>query len=254
MRSTVTPFSGIGKLDGWHELDAGELPKLRLEKLTGFGFRREGDAYFYEEALPGGDFCLYVRAGADGAVSTLLLDTKTEEPYALHLVERAQGAFVGEVRAAYRAALDRIGESCGEHGAFHGAYVEDLLRYVRETYGDELEYPWKDKDAAVIRSHITKKWYAVFMKILPAKIGLGGQKHIHVMNLHGTAEQVAALVDGKQYFPGYHMNRKYWYTLCLDGSVPMEELHALIDRSFGLSQKGKGGKAGAAKRSDTRKR
>ena len=224
-------------MDGWHDLSVGELPKLRMEKLEGFGFRREGDTCVYEEDLLDGDFHLLVRVTADGVISTLLLDAKTEEPYVLHHVEHAQGAFVGEVRAAYWKVLNHIGESCGEHGAFHGAYVDDLLRYVRETYGDEIEYPWKDMDAAVIRSHVTKKWYAVFMKILPAKIGLGGQKHIHVMNLHGTAEQVAALVDGQKYFPGYHMNRKYWYTLCLDGSVPMVELHRRIDESFILSQR-----------------
>lgn len=57
-----------------------------------------------------------------------------------------------------------------------------------------------------------------------------------VMNLHGTAEQVAALVDGERYFPGWHMNRKYWYTVCLDGSIPMYELQRRIDESFELSQ------------------
>jgi predicted DNA-binding protein (MmcQ/YjbR family) len=226
------------KMDGWHDLSAGELPKIRTEKLEGFGFRSKGDTFVYEEDLLGGDFRLFVRVAEGGLVSTLLLDTKTEEPYVLHLVEQAQGAFVGEVRTAYWEVLNRIGESCGEHGAFHGAYVDDLLQYVRETYGDEIEYPWKDMDAAVIRSHVSKKWYAVFMKILPAKIGLGGQKHIRVMNLHGTAVEVAALVDGKKCFPGYHMNRKYWYTVCLDGSIPMMELHTLIDRSFNLSQVG----------------
>lgn len=56
------------------------------------------------------------------------------------------------------------------------------------------------------------------------------------MNLHGTAEQVAALVDGQKYFPGYHMNRKYCYTLCLDGSVPFAELQQRIAESFHLSQ------------------
>ena len=127
----------------------------------------------------------------------------------------------------------------GEHGAFHGAYVDDLLLYVRETYGDEIEYPWKDMDAAVIRSHVTKKWYAVFMKILPAKIGLGGQKHIRVMNLHGTAEEVAALVDGKKCFPGYHMNRKYWISVALDERLSDDDAKALIEESGRLELPGR---------------
>ena len=220
----------------WHELAVGEIPKLLANKLEPFGFIRDGDAYFYADELLAGSFKLHVKVSNKGLVSTLLMDTESDEPYVLHLVENAQGAFVGEVRLAYQAVLDRIGEACGEHGSFHGGYVEELLRYVQETYGDEIEYPWKDMDAAVIRSHLTKKWYAVFMKVHPSKIGLGGSQPIRIMDLHGTAEQVASLVDGKRYFPGWHMNRKYWYTICLDGSVPMDELQRRIDASFALSQ------------------
>ena len=142
----------------------------------------------------------------------------------LHLVEDAQGTFVGEVRAAYRAVLDRIGASCGEHGSFHGPYIEELLQYVQTAYGDELEYPWKDMDAAVIRSHLSQKWYALFMKVHTSKIGISGSQPIRIMNLHGTAEQVAALVDGERYFPGWHMNRKFhgvfvWHVLWIGTMV-----------------------------------
>ena len=225
------------RTDEWHDLTAGELPKLMLDKLESFGFTNDGSTYSYREDLLAGSFRLYVRVQENGAIATLLLDTESEEPYVLHLVENAQGAFVGEVRTAYQAVLNRIGEACGEHGSFHGAYVEELLRYVQNTYGDEIEYPWKDDmDAAVIRSHLTRKWYAVFMKVHPSKIGLGGSQPIRIMNLHGTAEQVAVLVDGERYFPGWHMNRKYWYTVCLDGSIPMFELQRRIDESFKLSQ------------------
>lgn len=220
----------------WHELEAGELPRLQIGKLAEFGFRRVRSDFIYETSLLDGTFRLSVKVIGEGKIATQMMDVESNEPYILHLVENAQGIFVGEVRAAYRAVLDRIGEACGKHGAFHGAYVEELLRYVRDTYGDEIEYPWKDMDAAVIRSHLTKKWYAVFMKIHPDKIGLGGNQPIRIMDLHGTAEQVASLVDGERYFPGYHMNRKYWYTICLDGSVPMEDLQQRIDESFILSQ------------------
>ena len=48
-------------MDGWHDLNAGELPKLRTEKMDGFGFHREGDTYVYEENLLDGDFHLLVR-------------------------------------------------------------------------------------------------------------------------------------------------------------------------------------------------
>jgi predicted DNA-binding protein (MmcQ/YjbR family) len=34
--------------------------------------------------------------------------------------------------------------------------------------------------------------------------------------------------------PGYHMNKKHWNTLALDGSLPDSELERLIDHSYTL--------------------
>jgi predicted DNA-binding protein (MmcQ/YjbR family) len=34
--------------------------------------------------------------------------------------------------------------------------------------------------------------------------------------------------------PGYHMNKKHWNTVVLDGSVPDDELQELIDHSYDL--------------------
>ena len=34
--------------------------------------------------------------------------------------------------------------------------------------------------------------------------------------------------------PGYHMNKKHWNTIVLDGSIPVPEIERMIDRSYGL--------------------
>ncbi len=34
--------------------------------------------------------------------------------------------------------------------------------------------------------------------------------------------------------PGYHLNKRHWNTLLLDGSLPQELVHELIDHSFML--------------------
>jgi len=38
--------------------------------------------------------------------------------------------------------------------------------------------------------------------------------------------------------PGYHMNKKHWNTVILDGSVPVGELKRMIDNSYSLVVKG----------------
>lgn len=38
--------------------------------------------------------------------------------------------------------------------------------------------------------------------------------------------------------PGYHMNKRHWNTVVLDGSVPEAEVRAMIDESYQLVVKG----------------
>lgn len=37
--------------------------------------------------------------------------------------------------------------------------------------------------------------------------------------------------------PGYHMNKKHWNTITLDGSIPPSELKKMIDHSYELVDK-----------------
>lgn len=34
--------------------------------------------------------------------------------------------------------------------------------------------------------------------------------------------------------PGYHLNKKHWNTVIVDGSLPTDDLHAMIDHSYNL--------------------
>lgn len=38
--------------------------------------------------------------------------------------------------------------------------------------------------------------------------------------------------------PGYHLNKKHWNTVILDGSLTEEDLHKMIDHSYELVLKG----------------
>jgi predicted DNA-binding protein (MmcQ/YjbR family) len=51
------------------------------------------------------------------------------------------------------------------------------------------------------------------------------------------ADPVDAVILRKQYkaiIPGYHMNKKHWNTVTLDGSVPDDEVRQMIDESYAL--------------------
>jgi predicted DNA-binding protein (MmcQ/YjbR family) len=51
------------------------------------------------------------------------------------------------------------------------------------------------------------------------------------------ADPIDAVILCRQYLavePGYHLNKKHWITVTLDGSVPEEELKRMIDESYAL--------------------
>ena len=55
------------------------------------------------------------------------------------------------------------------------------------------------------------------------------------MNLKCDPDQALALRDiFAAVQPGYHMNKKHWNTVRLDGSIPEGEIMRMIDHSYGL--------------------
>ena len=54
--------------------------------------------------------------------------------------------------------------------------------------------------------------------------------------------------------PGYHMNKKHWNTVVLDGSIPAKEILKMIDHSYDMVVKGlPKGKRGVKKKTATKK-
>ena len=68
---------------------------------------------------------------------------------------------------------------------------------------------------------------------------LGIEKGVARTNLKCDPNEAQALRDiFSGVLPGYHMNKKHWNTVLLDGSVPDFEVERMMDRSYGLVVKG----------------
>lgn len=64
---------------------------------------------------------------------------------------------------------------------------------------------------------------------------LGVEQGVANMNLKCDPDHANALRDlFPAIRPGYHMSKKHWNTIDLDGSVPQVEIEAMIDDSFWL--------------------
>ena len=68
---------------------------------------------------------------------------------------------------------------------------------------------------------------------------LGEEQGEGRMNLKCDPDQALALRDiFAAVLPGYHMNKKHWNTVRLDGSIPVGEIERMIDHSYALVVKG----------------
>ena len=113
-----------------------------------------------------------------------------------------------------------------------------LDKYITETYGAKGEFMWeKYPTFAVYRHENNKKWFAVIMEIPKSKIGLDDDGLVNVVNLKCNPLLIGSLLFEDGIHKGYHMNKNYWITVRLDGSVDEDKIKWLLDISFDLTAK-----------------
>ena len=115
----------------------------------------------------------------------------------------------------------------------------ELKNYIYETYCIKPDCLWiKYPSYEVFRHADSKKWFAVIMDIPKAKLGLEGEGVISVVNLKNDPIMIGSLRKESGIFPAYHMNKAYWITVVLDGTVEESKIKWLLDMSFDLTKKG----------------
>ena len=146
------------------------------------------------------------------------------------------GNFVGQVRCDYEKILTDVIDTCTIKEKFQSKQTINVIKYVKDRYGDELELLWEKYDeCAVIRNKQNNKWYAVIMTIPESKLIEGAKRTVEIIDLKYEKDKSSSIIDGKIIFPGYHMNKKSWITIILDESVENKKIQGLIDHSYDLS-------------------
>lgn len=207
-------------------------------KLTDFGFVALDNGYVYHTDIINGQMSMTVRIDGNSKIYTEVIDKSTDEEYVLHRVSGASGSFVGQVKSEYEAILEEICAKCFDFEVFKSDQAKEIIDYIRNKYGDELEFLWqKFPDNAVVRRKDNQKWYAAILTVLRRKLGLDSDESVEILDLRMKPDDIEKSVDNVKYFPGYHMNKKHWVTICLDGTVSTEEILARIDNSYELAAK-----------------
>lgn len=211
--------------------------KCNAEKMAAYGFTMKDGKGIYETGIIDGAFRLRVFVAENGDVDTDLIEIENGEPYVLYKTN-ASGAFVGEIRAAVEAVLADIADACCDPSVFRTNQARMVIEFVRETYGDELEFLWeKFTDNAVWRRKDNRKWYGAILTVKGRKIGLDTDKIVEIIDLRMKPENRNDILSREHYYPGWHMNKKSWFTIVLDDGILDEEIKLRITESYELAKK-----------------
>lgn len=213
--------------------------KINFDKLAQFGFADEGTSKIYRTTIVDGQFQMIVNAMANGKLETQVIDSQTGEEYVLHLNSNASGKFVGLVSDEYHEVLDKIKGACYDNDVFKSKQAQEIIKYVNDNYDNQLEFLWKKfPQNAIWRRSDTNKWYGALMTISKSKLGLESEDEVTVLDLRAEPDKIENLIDSKVYFPGYHMNKKNWYSVILNASVDNSDIFKLIKDSYKLAKSG----------------
>lgn len=113
---------------------------------------------------------------------------------------------------------------------------EEVFAYVKKEFGTVPDYPWlSDPEAAVLRHGDTKKWYGLVMPVRRRVLGLDEDEPVDILNVKTGPLLGASFHNQPGFFPAYHMNKKHWLTILLDGSAREEDIIALLNISYQLT-------------------
>lgn len=111
---------------------------------------------------------------------------------------------------------------------------EEIFEYVKNQYGTVPEYLWETSPKSAVLRHKNGKWYAVLMQVEKSRLGLEEESMVDIINVKCEPDMVGLLTQTYGFLSGYHMNKKYWITMLLDGRVSEAKILDFLDLSYDL--------------------
>lgn len=223
------------------EIFARSIPDFA--KLVKFGFVKNGSKYSFSGKFLNGDFTADVVVTSGGDVSASVFDVQAGERYLPLRAKSRQSAFVNEVRESYRAFLREIKNACFVPQPFLTDQANRIAREAEKLFGDKIDFPFSTApDYGVFRNPENRKWYGIIMNIPKNKIEKSGRAAslsaddviVEIINVKIDPEKSIELKKRRGFYDAYHMSKKNWITIALDGSVSDGLIVDLLKKSRAL--------------------
>lgn len=214
--------------------------KVQLDKLLPFGFTLEQSVYRYKEKLVDGMLEAQVEIDQSGKVGGRLLDVDLQDEYIAFRLPRATGNFIGRVREEYGGLLKRMANSCFAEMPFFFDQTNRLAQHLSQEYGDAYDHPFpRHPQHVAFRHPANQKWYGLLVQVQRGRLDVKEEdwdeealaEVVEVLNIKVAPERKASLLELPSVYPAYHMGKKAWISILLDGGLADELLFDLVKDS-----------------------
>ena len=205
-----------------------EKYKLSEDRLINFGFQFEENILFFRKNILNDTFRIEIKL-INKYFEVEVYDLDFNEVYSLFSVDSANGEIVTAIREEVKDVLEKI--LCLE-----SIMYEDVLRYVKERYNSTTVKPFKTNPDIKALVTAKNKWYALFLDVEYNKLQKDSlvDSKVKIVNLKHLSSEISTVIDNRNIFPSYHMNKNHWISVVLDNNIDIEYVKELIELSYNL--------------------
>ena len=198
------------------------------EQLKGFGFKEEEKKLIYRKETLDGSFSIEL-VFVDSQLLIEVYDLEFDEIYSLFSVDSAVGETVQNVREYVENLLSSILGLADESGNIN----LEVIDYCNK-YGGNHVNPFKKHPDILAFVNEKNKWYALFLDVDYSKLNKNTDitTKVKILNVKYPTDKILEIIDNKNIFPAYHMNKKHWISIVLDENIKLKIIKELIDISY----------------------
>ena len=208
--------------------------KINYDKLIEYGFVQTDNDYCLRRKICNNQFEVIIEILEDKKLS-YVMDLINGDEYIIVDVKKELGEFASNIKTEYEKIINEVINTCTTLDIFKSKQAKYIINYIKDKYNTELEFLWEDENNAVLRNYSNNKWYGLIMNIPLNKLKINDDTKVDVINLMYQKDKINNIIDNKNIYGGYHMNKKSWISIPLDNRLTNDEIIKLVNNSYLLS-------------------
>ena len=210
--------------------------QVNVEKLKEYGFREQiGKLVFSRELAHG----LNIVVEYDGSFKGRVEDSELDEEYTNFRME-VPGKFASEIKKEFVNCLENIREHTCYRQEYRFQQTERINQYVQNKFNVACEHLWEDSpDFSIYRNPVNRKWFMLNGTVARNKLNRLNEsaEEVDIINIRIDNKDLRDLLEIPGIYEAYHMNKKNWITIAMDGTLTDEDIERLIIDSYEIIEK-----------------